>query len=317
VFVGLRCGVSPPALLALFHPHKFGPPASLLKNIQRDRRLCILLLTLLMACLDLSGARAGTPEIGSAVAVKPVVKAEAGGQSRTIETGAKVFQNEVLITEEAASAEIKLLDGTKFAVGPAARIALDKFVYDAHAAPGSISLGMIKGAFRFITGTSPKPAYEIKTPAATIGIRGTVFDGFVADDGEMVILLHQGVIELCSASKVCYVHDKVCHIVHVTPNGVFSSPAKWDAGLLNGIPLSQAFPFVGQKLAIDPERRLSYPALIAGTCDFAQNTRSPALKHTRVNLSAPNEAPDALALGLATAVVPLLLTTSDQPASKD
>ena len=272
MFVGLRCGVSLPAPLALFHPPKFEPPGSPLKKIQGERRLSVLLLALLLAWLSPSGARAGTAEIGAAVAVKPMVKAEAGGQSRTIEAGAKIFQNEVLITEEAASAEIKLLDGTKFAVGPSARIALDKFVYDAHAAPGSISLGMIKGAFRFITGTSPKPAYEIKTPAATIGIRGTVFDGFVADDGEMVILLHKGAIELCSASKVCYVHDKVCHIVHVTADGVFSSPARWDAGLLNGIPISQAFPFVGQKLAIDPERRLSYPALLAGTCDFAQNT---------------------------------------------
>jgi len=160
----------------------------------------ILLLALLLAGFG-RPAKAETPEIGEAIAIKPVVKAEAAGQSRTIEAGAKVFQNEVLITDEAASAEIKLLDGTKFAVGSSARITLDKFVYDAKAAPGSISLGMIKGAFRFITGTSPKPAYEIKTPAATIGIRGTVFDGFVADTGEMFILLHKGALELCSLTS--------------------------------------------------------------------------------------------------------------------
>jgi hypothetical protein len=33
---------------------------------------------------------------------------------------------------------------------------LDKFVYDAGAEPGSISINMAKGAFRFITGASPK-----------------------------------------------------------------------------------------------------------------------------------------------------------------
>jgi hypothetical protein len=275
----------------------------------------ILLLALLLAG-SAYPAEAGTPEIGEAIAIKPVVKAEAAGQARTIEAGAKVFQNEVLITDEAASAEIKLLDGTKFAVGSSARITLDKFVYDAKAAPGSISLGMIKGAFRFITGTSPKPAYEIKTPAATIGIRGTVFDGFVADTGEMVILLHKGALELCSlTSKVCYRHDKVCHIVHVTPEGVFSSPPRWDAGLLNGIPITQAFPFVGQKLAIDPVRRLSYPALLAGTCDFAQHTPQPGFTPTSLPSAPPFGVPAAIGLALAPAFVPLILSDDDKPAS--
>jgi FecR protein len=303
--------VSHPARPELFHANK-QPTSTRPKTIGWGRSLLIL-VPALFGTLG-NPAKAGTPEIGEAVAIKPVVKAESSGQSRTIDANAKVFQNDVLITEATASAEIKLLDGTKFAVGPSARITLDKFVYDAQAPPGSISLGMIKGAFRFMTGTSPKPAYEITTPAAAIGIRGTIFDGFVADNGEMVILLHKGALELCSpVSKVCYRHDKVCHIVHVTPEGVFSSPARWDPSLLNGIPVTQAFPFVGQKLLMDPVRRLSYPALIAGTCDFAQNT--PQSGSTLTGPSVPVEPLVPIGSLLGPAIVPLILSTEANPPS--
>src|SRR5262245_18110503 len=82
---------------------------------------------------------AATPEIGDTVAVKSDVTAEMGEEKRKLAKGAKVHQDETLVTGEKASAEIELLDTTKLAVGPSARIVLDKFVYDAGAAPGSIS----------------------------------------------------------------------------------------------------------------------------------------------------------------------------------
>jgi hypothetical protein len=36
----------------------------------------------------------------------------------------------------------------------------------------NISINAVRGAFRFITGKSPKDAYSITTPTATIGVRG-------------------------------------------------------------------------------------------------------------------------------------------------
>ncbi len=147
-------------------------------------------------------AFAATPEIGDTVAVKNEVTAEVGEDSRKLAKGAKVFQNEILVTSETASAEIQLLDKTKLAVGSSARIVLDKFIYDPSAAPGSISINLAKGAFRFITGKSPKTAYEIKTPTASMGVRGTVFDVFVADNGETVVLLHEGGVDVCPYADV-------------------------------------------------------------------------------------------------------------------
>lgn len=215
-------------------------------------------------CLAACPVLAATPEIGDAVAVKNEVTAETGDDTRKLAKGEKVFQNEILVTSPDASAEIQLLDKTKLAVGSSARIVLDKFIYDPNAAPGSISINLAKGAFRFITGKSPKTAYEIKTPTASMGVRGTVFDVFVADDGETVVLLHEGGVDVCPTPTSCQRHDKVGHILKVGLGGVLSAPLKWDGALLGGIAVTQAFPFVGKKLVIDPVRRLTHASLLSG-----------------------------------------------------
>jgi hypothetical protein len=209
-------------------------------------------------------ASAATPEIGGAVAVKNEVTAEAAEATRKLVKGARVFQDEILVTSEKASAEIELLDKTKLAVGASARIVLDKFVYDANAAPGSVSINLTKGAFRFITGKSPKAAYEIKTPTASMGVRGTVFDVYVADDGETVVLLHEGGVDVCPTPASCQRHDKVGHMVHVGLDRVLSAPLRWDGTIMKGLAITTAFPFVGKKLLIDPVRRLTHTTLLNG-----------------------------------------------------
>ena len=226
----------------------------------RSARMALVQLLLAGVCLN--AAAAATPEIGDTVAVKNDVTAETPDAKRKLEKGAKVFQDEILVTSDTATAEIELLDKTKLAVGSSARIVLDKFVYDANAAPGSISINLSKGAFRFITGASPKTAYEIKTPTATMGVRGTIFDVFVADNGETVVLLHEGGVDVCSAPGSCRRHDQVGHILHVGLDRIISAPLRWDGTILKGIGVATAFPFVGKKLLIDPVRRLTQGELL-------------------------------------------------------
>jgi hypothetical protein len=95
-----------------------------------------------------------------------------------------------------------------------------------------------------------------------MGVRGTVFDVYVADDGETVVLLHEGGVDVCPTPTSCQRHDKVGHFVRVGLDRVISSPLKWDGSVLKGIGLATAFPFVGKKLLIDPVRRLGPAALL-------------------------------------------------------
>ena len=79
-------------------------------------------------------------------------------------------------------------------VRPGAKLKLDKFVYNADATNQEVAVSFLKGAFRFITGKSKKEAYKLKTSNASIGVRGTVFDAFIADDLGTLILLHEGAL---------------------------------------------------------------------------------------------------------------------------
>jgi hypothetical protein len=219
---------------------------------------------LLLMLVPAAGAAPSTPEIGTTVVVKNEVVVEFEQEKRKLRKGNKVHQNEIVETTNSATAEIRLLDETKLAVGPSARITLDKFVYDANATPGSIVVNLSKGAFRFITGSSPSAAYEIRTPTTSLGVRGTVFDVYVAGNGETAILLHEGALDVCPTPGSCRRHDSVGRFVHVNLQRLISAPQLWDGSFMKGLSVAVAFPFVGRTLAIDPVRRLRHSDLAVG-----------------------------------------------------
>ena len=70
-------------------------------------------------------------------------------------------------------------------------------------------------------------AYEIKTPGAALGVRGTVFDGYVADNGAMVVLLHEGAVNVCT--QRCLLHKLNRQLVYVTKQGKIIQRRKWDS----------------------------------------------------------------------------------------
>jgi hypothetical protein len=94
-----------------------------------------------------------------------------------------VFMAELIETEDESAIVILFADGSKLTVGENAKLTIDKYVYDPGGS-GEAAIKMVKGAFRFVSGSIPKGNVKLETPTVTIGIRGTelVFD--VADDGE-------------------------------------------------------------------------------------------------------------------------------------
>ena len=143
--------------------------------------------------LSASGAAAVSQQpVGSALVVVNLVTAEYNRDTRTLQKGDRVHQDERIEVGLDGSSELELDDDTKLALGPGSHLTLDKFVYDPDKSNGSIVLDLVKGTFRFITGVAEKPTYVIKTPAAAITVRGTIFDVFVQDDGLSWLLLHEG-----------------------------------------------------------------------------------------------------------------------------
>ncbi len=145
-------------------------------------------------------AAAGPISIGVAGAVKGLVKAipPTGPQAvgRVVESGKPLYLGEHVTTGPGGHLQIMLQDETLFSIGPDSDIVLDEFVYDPKTESGKVSASVTKGVFRFITGNIGKKdpsRMEVKLPAGTIGIRGTIVAGKVTPGGpSMAVLLGPG-----------------------------------------------------------------------------------------------------------------------------
>ena len=127
------------------------------------------------------GGGSAQPKIGSTVTTVDQVEGETEKGVQTITTGTAVYADEVS-TGVSGKAQMLFADRTNLAVAPMTTIQLDKYVYDpSGGGQGNVVLVATSGAFRFITGQLPHEDYQIKTPVATMGIRGTEFIVVVCD----------------------------------------------------------------------------------------------------------------------------------------
>ena len=263
---------------------------------------------------------AASPDVGVTVAVKNEVLLESGQNRQALLKGAVLHQNEVIVTGTDALAEVELLDKTKLAVGPDATLVLDKFVYDPNASSAAIAVNLSKGAFRFLTGLAPKESYEIKTPTASLGIRGTILDIYVGGGGETAVLLQAGAVRVCNLAGACQLQDKVGSIFFVDINGVISSPSKCGTSFLGGTGVRTAFPFVGRKLIVDPVRRLSVADLECGPVNQpsiinAQAVTPPSTATTGVTEATGLGPTEILGITVAGGIVVGITIAETQPAS--
>jgi len=124
------------------------------------------------------------PRIGTAASTRPSVEAVAGGNTQTLSAGSEIYANQTVRTGNRGMADLVFLDKTNLSVGPTSEVRLDKFVYDPTGSLGSVVLQATRGAFRFVTGSQAKHAYEVSTPHGTLGVRGTIVELLVNKPGE-------------------------------------------------------------------------------------------------------------------------------------
>ena len=63
---------------------------------------------------------------------------------------------------------------------------LDRFVYNPNRGSGNVVLSTARGALRFVTGAQNPTNYTIKTPVATIGVRGTIAEIYTYMSGGVI-----------------------------------------------------------------------------------------------------------------------------------
>jgi hypothetical protein len=129
------------------------------------------------ALLGLTAIAAWSPSAsaqpsGVVIAVVQQARIDSETGVKTLMPEAPVFSGDEIITDEIGQAQIRFRDDTKIVVGPNSMMVIDAFIFNDDDTARQISINAVRGAFRFISGNSPKDAYAIKTPTATIGIRG-------------------------------------------------------------------------------------------------------------------------------------------------
>jgi hypothetical protein len=217
-----------------------------------------------IVCSASCAAAPGEP-IGSAVAIKNEVTAAFGSESRRLNKDDPVKQDEIIEVGTDGLGELQFKDDTKLALGPGARMVLDKFVYDPAKSNGSIVVNLIKGTFRFITGVAAKPAYVIKTPTASISVRGTVFDICIRPNGATWVLLIEGSVKMCSDTGSCRVLSEPGKVMRVTLDKKVQAAASWpDLPGKDSTALETAFPFVPLAPSFAPAPALSRDQIFEG-----------------------------------------------------
>ncbi len=220
-------------------------------------------LASLVSCMAASSGLA--EPIGSAVRIVNKVTGEIDQRQRNLKTSDAVNQNEAIAVAADSLGELKLNDDTKLALGPGARMVLDKFVYDPAPSAGTVSVNLLSGAFRFITGLSRKGNYQLRTPSASLTVRGTIFDVYVDAAGGTWLLLLEGSVRVCNAAAQCADVANPCAVVHITPTGSLEGPQGWPAET-RPISFATAFPFVVTPPSIDATPLFTRTAVELNQC---------------------------------------------------
>jgi hypothetical protein len=160
-------------------------------------------LFIILWCLTTSSFAAGI--IGDIILQTGNAVIEQDGEDVKAEDDLDIFQYNTVKTGKGKVA-IGFIDDTRVDVTEHSKLIIDEFVYDPNTKKGSLSLKAALGTIRYASGqiakTSPTEV-QIKTPTATIGVRGTDFTMTVDEIGSSTIIL----LPSCDTNGFCFVGE--------------------------------------------------------------------------------------------------------------
>lgn len=123
---------------------------------------------------------------GNVIFSRGPVEAQSNGRSRLLAKGDAVCVGETIVTPQSGMVQIRMADDGLIGVRPQTQLKIEKFVYGGTNKDFSL-LALLKGSSRFVTGKLGKlyPQNDlVRTPTATIGVRGTDHEATVILPGD-------------------------------------------------------------------------------------------------------------------------------------
>jgi hypothetical protein len=134
-----------------------------------------------------------------------VIDRQDGDKDIEVEKELDVFSYDTVKTGQ-GQVGIKFIDDTRVDVTAHSKLIIDEFVYDPNTNTGKLSLKATLGTVRYASGQIAKNSAQnvnIKTPTATIAVRGTDFAMTVNEIGGSTIVL----LPSCNGNGQCYVGE--------------------------------------------------------------------------------------------------------------
>jgi hypothetical protein len=136
---------------------------------------------LLFGALMWCGAMAWAGQVAGTVRnlSGPLMAKKADGRVKVLSVKSEVEEGDTLVSEKNTYALIKFIDNSEITLKPGSSFKIESFAYDeAKPDADSATFNLVKGGLRSVTGLlgkRNKEKFSMKTPTATIGIRGTTF----------------------------------------------------------------------------------------------------------------------------------------------
>jgi hypothetical protein len=171
---------------------------------------------------------AAATAVGEAEVVVRSVTGTLDSGTRPVAVEDPVFWQELIETGDASATKLIFADNTALSAGPRTSVRIDEFVYAADLAAQKLVIGVTKGIMRFVSGKMQSDAYEVRTPAMIIGVRGTDFSVSVdPGTGSTTLLVGAGTVRYrgLAAPPEASVDLKAGQAVKLASTGPTSPPA--------------------------------------------------------------------------------------------
>lgn len=185
-------------------------PTQLFRKISASWTILIFLVTF-FPC----GAE-DKPQIGQIIASVGKVKAVASDKTeRSLKRGDPFYPLDVIVVDAASKAQLKFIDGGIINLIAQTEYHIDSYVFNDPNKISEFLSTLVKGGFRAVSGSIAKenPAgTQVRTPLATIGLRGTIYEAVFAnrkvsagcEEGKIAVTNDKGEVEIGPTSNTLY-----------------------------------------------------------------------------------------------------------------
>lgn len=243
--------------------------------------------TLALAALSASVVVA-LAQSGSVVGLSAPARLTTSGAVKPLKMGDEVSMGDIVSTGKAGQVQILFPDQTRVVVGPNSELKIQKLLFRSNGTARRMTLNAAAGTFRFLTGESPKRAYRLRTPTATMTVRGTAFD-FAVDGSvkDTALVVHEGTVRYCDRHGRCVSVPNGCQTVMIDRLRRFTQPENAEQRLQI---LRAMFPYARDDSRLEPLFRTFVASCREG--DNKSTGQSVAATQKLTQLTLPPDPPD-------------------------